>query len=113
MDSDDELRNAVQAGATFAQVRVVAVARDKAGTRSQTAAYECEVIRAIEGALPSPARLKHFGPPMLEAGHLYIVGAIDSRRHHAAWELRFAAAAEADSDQAAAAFLARRTALLP
>lgn len=113
MDSDDDLRNAVQAGATFAQVRVVAVEHDKAGTRSQTAAYACEVVRAIEGALPSPARLKHFGPPRLEAGRLYIVGAIDSRRHHAAWEMRFAATAEIDSDQAAAAFLARRTSLLP
>ena len=111
MDSDDDLRNAVQAGATFAHVRVLAVVRDKAGTRSQTAAYECEIVRAIDNALPSPAQLKHFGQPVLEAGHTYIVGAIDSRRHHAAWELRFAAA-EANSDQAVAAFLARRAALI-
>jgi len=109
MDSDDDLRAAVLEGAAFALVRIQAVARDKAGTRSQTAVYDCEVIRTIESALPSPITLKHFGVPSLEVGHPYVVGAVDSRRHHGAWELRFAAEAAGDIEQAIAGFVARRT----
>jgi hypothetical protein len=111
MDSDDALRAAVLDGAVFALVRVHAVARDKAGTRSQTAVYDCEVVRTIDNALSSPITLKHFGVPILEVGHHYVVGAVDSRRHHGAWELRFATDA-ADVEQSVAAFLSRRADLI-
>ena len=62
----------------------------------------------LEGELPSPLTLKHFGPPLLEVGRRYAIGAVDSKRHHDAWQLRFATPAEeGDVDGALAAFRRR------
>ncbi len=113
MDSDQDLQAAVSAGASFALVSVRAVAREKPGTRSQTAIYECDVVRSIDGAVSSPITLKHFGAPTLIAGHHYVVGIIDSQRFYGAWELRFVEAASADLAQAVSAFVARRVGLVP
>lgn len=113
MDSDEDLQIAIQSGCIFGLVRVLGVAHDKAGTRSQTARYECEVVRTIEDASFAPARLAHFGVPRLEVGRVYVVGAVDSRRHQDAWSLHFAAAAADDPRQAVADFLSRRAALIP
>jgi hypothetical protein len=112
MDSDDDLRSAIEAHAVFALVRVVSVARDRVGTRSQTTGYTCELVRALDAAsLPSPVVLKHFGVPLSSAGTVWLVGAVDSGRHHGAWELRFAAPAGADVEQATTAFRGRRGAI--
>jgi hypothetical protein len=115
MDSDDDLRAAIETNAVFAVVHVISVARDKVGTRSQTTGYTCELVRALDtDSLPSPVVLKHFGPPLLTGSTRWIVGAVDSRRHHDAWELRFATSAGADGadlEQSTSAFLGRRNAL--
>ena len=111
MDSDEDLLAAVQSGCTFELVRVLGVAHDKAGTRSQTATYECEIVRAFEKTVSAPTRLAHFGVPRLEVGRVYVVGAIDSRRHPNAWGLQFASLAAEDPEQAVADFLSRRAAL--
>jgi hypothetical protein len=74
MDSGDDLRAAIEANAVFAVVRVISVARDKVGTRSQTTGYTCELVRALDpGSLPSPVVLKHFGPPLLGAETAWLV----------------------------------------
>lgn len=112
MDSDDDLRAAIEGHAVFALVRVLSVARDKVGTRSQTTGYTCELVRALDAiSLPSSVVLKHFGAPLLGTEAAWIVGAVDSGRHHGAWELRFAARVGADVEQAATAFSSRRNAL--
>jgi hypothetical protein len=113
MDSDEDLLAAMQSGCTFELVRVLAVARDKAGTRSQTASYECEVLRSIEEAASAPTRLTHFGVPLLEAGRSYVVGVVDSNRHQGAWGLLFASPAVEHPEQAVADFLSRRATLVP
>jgi hypothetical protein len=109
MDGDDDLREAIDAGAALALVRVRTVESAKAGTRSRTAIYDVEVEASLTGALPSPVTLKHFGSPLLTVGQLYAIAAIDSKRHHDAWELRFAAAPEqADVQAALSSFRQRR-----
>jgi len=110
MDSDDDLQAAVQSGCSFALVRVLGVAVDKSGTRSQTTAYACEVVCSVDQASFTASTLKHFGPPLLDVEGTYVVGARDSHRHHGAWELRFAAAA-GEPATAVAEFCARRAAL--
>jgi hypothetical protein len=112
MDSDEELLAAVQSGCTFELVNVRSIAGDRAGTRSQTATYECEVLQIIDGPSSGPARLAHFGMPRLEVGLAYVVGVVDSGRHHGAWGLHFASPA-ADLGQAVTDFLVRRAALVP
>jgi hypothetical protein len=68
-----------------------------------------EVEGQLVGALPSPVTLKHFGLPVLSVGQRYAIGAVDSKRHHEAWELRFAAEADqADVGTALSAFRRRR-----
>jgi hypothetical protein len=113
MDSDDDLRAAIQAGAAFAIVRVATVAHEKAGTRGQVAAYVCDLVHAIENPWPVIVNLKHFGLPMLEADRPYLVGAINNRRHNHAWEVRFAALAEGQPEDVVTAFLGRRAGLMP
>jgi hypothetical protein len=111
MDGDEDLLAAVSAGAAFALVRVSSLTREKAGTRGQVAGYDCHLLRAIEGAWVEPVSLRHYGVPLLAAGQSYLVGAIDNRRHHGGWEVRFAALAEGSLDDLVAAFLTRRAAV--
>ncbi|MBN2574472.1 MAG: hypothetical protein JXP73_07890 [Deltaproteobacteria bacterium] len=108
MDSDEALRAAVSCQAAFALVRVASVAREKAGTRSQVAAYDCEVLATIGNSWPNRLRLKHFGLPAMEVGGQYVVGAVDNRRHHGAPEIRFALRAEGAAHDVVAAFVDRR-----
>jgi len=111
MNSDESLRAAVASAATFALARVASVAREKPGTRSQVATYDCEILAAIDGRWPERLVLKHFGLPTMESGGHYIVGAVDNRRHHGAWEIRFAARTKGTDESQVAAFLARRAGL--
>ncbi len=113
MDGDEDLQAAVLAGAAFALVRVAAIAREKAGTRGQVVGYRCQVLRALEKPWPTALTLKHYGLPLLEAGHCYVVGALDNRRHHGGWEIRFAAGVEGPADDAVSTFLARRKRIAP
>lgn len=108
MSTDDDLSRALQLGCALAIARVTSVAEDKAGTRSATAVYHADVERLVEGALPTPVVLKHFGAPCLEADQLCTIAAQDTHRHHGAWELRFAApAATPDINQVEQDFRAR------
>jgi hypothetical protein len=107
MDSDDDLRGALELGCRFAVLRVRTIARDRQGTRSQTTRYEVAVERAID-EVPSPLSLKHFGVPLLEADALYVAGVADTGRHHGAWEVRFALKVAGDVAEAVTAFAARR-----
>jgi hypothetical protein len=109
MNGDEDLREAINQGAALALVRVRSVESTKAGTRSRTAVYDVAVEGRLTGELPSPVTLKHFGLPLLAVGQLYAIGAVDSKRHHDAWELRFATlAVEADIPAALSAFRQRK-----
>lgn len=108
MDTDEALSAALELGCALALVRVMSVAHEKAGTRSATAAYAAVVESSIEGALPTPVVLKHFGTPGLAVGQLCAVAAWDSGRYHGAWQLQFAAPVDADDVAAAEATLRAR-----
>jgi hypothetical protein len=74
----------------FAVVTVLAVATEKAGTRSATARYEVRIEEQLAERLPSGCALKHWGATVLLAQQRYLVGVVDSGRFHGAWELGYA-----------------------
>lgn len=74
----------------FAVVTVLAVAIEKAGTRSTTARYEVRIEEQLSELLPSGFALKHWGAAVLLAQQRYLVGVVDSGRFHRAWELGYA-----------------------
>jgi len=99
-----ELEPCLAEGGKLALVRVVGSEVLRAGTRSETARIEAELVTAIEGDLSGETGIRRYtsgGDPVLRAGRLYVVALSEVPRFAPDLALAgFVEVAEADAEAA-------------